>query len=139
MQSFLITRMFFWPWRLKKKMLQRQLKAQEEELKEVKDKFHEHSSGRTTSLGVGNGNCRHKGHHNSALIPCSLKKCTEYTYCGIKERHPEYFSQLTWLKQFSTSSEYQFIKSLTLQMYQADELCKQSKVNERCMAATRVS
>lgn len=94
------------------------------------------------------GYCHHRGHCNSALKPCSLKKCTEYTYCGIKEKHPEYFSQLTSLKlerkkrkdavdqlegqlksmeQFSTSSEYQFIKSVTPRMYQADESYKVNK------------
>ena len=94
------------------------------------------------------GYCHHRGQRNSALKPCSLEKCTEYTYCGIKEKHPEYFSQLTSLKlerkkqkdavdqlegqlksmeQFSTSSEYQFIKSVMPRMYQADESYKVNK------------
>lgn len=94
------------------------------------------------------GYCHHEGHRNSSLKPRSLRKCTEYTYCGIKEKHPEYFSQFTSLKlqrkkqkdavdqlegqlkfmeQFSTSSEYQLIKTVTPRMYQADESYKVNK------------
>ena len=39
------------------------------------------------------GHCHHRGHRNQALKPCSLRKCTEYIYCGIKEKHPEFFSK----------------------------------------------
>ena len=72
-----------------------------------------------------------------------LKKCTEYTYCGLKEKHPEYFSKLNSLKvelkkkkttlkeiesqiksmeDFSTSSEFSFVKNLTPRMYAANPL-----------------
>ena len=44
------------------------------------------------------GRCHHRGHRNSTNKPCELKKCTEYTYCGIKEKHQEYFSKLNSLK-----------------------------------------
>lgn len=44
------------------------------------------------------GNCHHRGHRNQATKPCVLNKCTDYTYCGIKEKHPEFFSKLNALK-----------------------------------------
>ena len=135
------------------KTLQRQLKTQKEELKEVEMRIDSMNIIVREPPPVGGGKsncgyCHHRGHRNSALKPCSLNKCTEYTYCGIKEKHPEYFSQLTSLKlerkkrkdavdqlegqlksmeQFSTSSEYQFIKSVTPRMYQADESYKVNK------------
>ena len=40
----------------------------------------------------------HRGHRNSTTKPCELKKCTDYTYCGIKDKHQEYFSKLNSLK-----------------------------------------
>ena len=82
------------------------------------------------------------------MKPFSLNKWTEFTYCGIIAKHPEYFSQLTSLKlerkkrkdavdqlegqlnsmeQFSTSSECQSIKRVTPRMYQADESYKVNK------------
>lgn len=90
----------------------------------------------------------HQGHWNQALKPCSLKKCTEYIYCGIKEKHPEFFSKLNSLKlqrkkrkdavghlesqlqsmeQFSTNSEHQFAKNLAPRMYNVDESYKKNK------------
>lgn len=85
------------------KMLQRQLKTQKEELKEVEMRIDSMNILVREPPPVGGGKsicgyCHHQGHCNSALKPCSLKKCTEYTYCGIKEKHPEHFSQLTSLK-----------------------------------------
>ena len=44
------------------------------------------------------GHCHHRGHRNSTTKPCELKKCTDYTYCGIKDKHQEYFSKLNSLK-----------------------------------------
>ena len=44
------------------------------------------------------GHCHHRGHRNNITKPCELKKCTEYTYCGLKEKHPEYISKLNSLK-----------------------------------------
>jgi len=44
------------------------------------------------------GHCHHRGHRNNATKPCELKKRTEYTNCGLKEKHPEYFSKLNSLK-----------------------------------------
>ena len=85
------------------KTLQRQLKTQKEKLKEVEMRIDSMNIVvREPPPVVGAKSicdyCHHRGHRNSALKPCSLKKCTEYTYCGIKENHPEYFSQLTSLK-----------------------------------------
>lgn len=135
------------------KTLQSQLKTQKGELKEVEMRIDSMNIlvREPPPVGGGKNICghyHHRGHRNSALKPCSLQKCTEYTYCGIKEKHPEYFSHLTSLKlerkkrkdavdqlegqlknmeQFSTSSEYQFIKSVTPRMYQADESYKVNK------------
>ena len=80
------------------------------------------------------GYCHHRGHRNSGSQPCKMKKCTDYTYCGIKDKHTEYFSKLNSLKfelkkkkstlqeieaqiksmdDFTTGSEYSFVKNLT--------------------------
>ena len=87
------------------------------------------------------GHCHHRGHRNNTTKPCELKKCTDYTYCGLKDKHPEYFSKLNSLKvelkkkkaalkeieaqiksmeDFSSSSEFQFVKNLTPRMYAAN-------------------
>ena len=42
--------------------------------------------------------CHHKGHRNQVNNPCNLQKCSSYTYCGIKEKHPEYFTEINKLK-----------------------------------------
>ena len=94
------------------------------------------------------GNCHHKGHRNQATNPCRLPKCAEYTYCGNKEKHPEYFQKLNAMKlelskrtaalkelenqassveNFSSKSEYQFIKNLTPRMYGMDASYKLNK------------
>ena len=94
------------------------------------------------------GHCHHRGHRNNITKPCELKKCTEYTYCGLKEKHPEYFSKLNSLKvelkkkkttlkeiesqiksmeDFSTSSEFSFVKNLTPRMYAANPAYKTNK------------
>ena len=78
-------------------------------------------------------NCHHRGHRNSQLQPCAL----ENTYCGLKDKHPEYFtemnkvksavnkrkdvlkqlnSELEGINNFQSQSEYNFIKSLTPRM-----------------------
>ena len=44
------------------------------------------------------GHCHHKGHRNQDTNPCRLTKCTDYTYCGVKEKHPEYFQKLNAMK-----------------------------------------
>ena len=43
--------------------------------------------------------CHHRGHRNQTSNPCKLKKCTDYTFCGLKDKHPEYFNKLNGLKQ----------------------------------------
>ena len=45
---------------------------------------------------VARSHCHYPGHRNNITKPCELKKCTEYTCCGLKEKHPEYFSKLKW-------------------------------------------
>ena len=71
----------------------------------------------------------------SYIQPCELEKCSSYTYCGPKDKHPEYFtemnrvksavkkkkdvsrqhnkSELEGINSFQSQSEYNFIKSLT--------------------------
>ena len=41
--------------------------------------------------------CHHKGHRNQVNSPCQLQNCSSYTYCGIKEKHPEYFAEINKL------------------------------------------
>ena len=80
--------------------------------------------------------------------PCRLQKCTSYTYCGIKDKHPEYFAemnklktaikkkrdeikglqeQLTGIKTSVSQSEHQFIKALTPRMVKMDPTYKLNK------------
>ena len=94
------------------------------------------------------GYCHHRGHRNSGSQPCKMKKCTDYTYCGIKDKHTEYFSKLNSLKvelkkkksalqeieaqiksmdDFTTGSEYSFVKNLTPRMFAADPSYKVNK------------
>lgn len=94
------------------------------------------------------GHCHHRGHRNSGCQPCKMKKCTEYTYCGLRDKHPEYFSKLNSLKvelkkkksalqeieaqiksmdDFTTGSEYSFVKNITPRMIAADPSYKSNK------------
>ncbi|CAB4022877.1 Hypothetical predicted protein [Paramuricea clavata] len=96
-------------------------------------------------LKVVCGHCHHKGHRNQGTNPCRLTKCTDYTYCGVKEKHPEYFQKLNAMKMelskrkaaindldtqvasmenFSTKSEYHFMKNLTPRMFGMDSFYK---------------
>ncbi|CAB4006586.1 Hypothetical predicted protein [Paramuricea clavata] len=36
------------------------------------------------------GNCHHRGHRNQQTKPCIMERCSSFTYCGIKDKHPEY-------------------------------------------------
>ena len=92
--------------------------------------------------------CHHKGHRNQVNNPCQLQNCSSYTYCGIKEKHPEYFAeinklksdikkrnnsirdlqqQLAGLKNFASQSEHQFIKALTPRLIKVDPQYKMNK------------
>ena len=87
-------------------------------------------------------------HRNQMTKPCQLKKCVDYTFCGIKEKHPEYFNKLNSLKvdlkrkqkeihelenqakameDFSSNNEFHFIKNLTPRLYAVDPLYKTNK------------
>ena len=81
-------------------------------------------------------NCHHRGHRNQQNRPCVLEKCSSFTYCGIKDKHPEYFSEINRMKcaakkkndvikqleqevegkNFPGQSEHQFMKALTPRM-----------------------
>ena len=94
------------------------------------------------------GNCHHRGHRNQVNQPCELQKCTSYTYCGIRDKHPEYFAemnrlkttikkkrddmkslqeQLTGIKNFVSQSEHHFLKALTPRMMKVDPSYKINK------------
>lgn len=92
--------------------------------------------------------CHHRGHRNQISKPCQLKKCCEYTFCGMKDKHPEYFARLNSLKHdlrkkrkdiqelesqtkamedFSSNNEYHFIKNLTPRLFAVDPSYKTNK------------
>ena len=119
--------------------LRQQLLGQRQEVQELEMNIEAMSIEIREPPNLGNskvvcGHCHHCSHRNNITKPCELKKCTEYTYCGLKEKHPEYFSKLNSLKvglkkkkttlkeiksqiklmeDFSTSSEFSFVKNPT--------------------------
>ena len=133
--------------------LRQQLLGQRQEVQELEMKIESMSIEIREPPNLGNskvvcGHCHHRGHRNKITKPCELKKCTEYTYCGLKEKHPEYFSKLNSLKvelkkkkttlkeiewqiksmeDFSTSTEFSFVKNLTHRMYAANPAYKTNK------------
>ena len=133
--------------------LRQQLLGQRQEVQELEMNIESMSIEIREPPNLGNskvvcGHCHHRGHRNNVTKPCELKKCTEYTYCGLKEKHPEYFSKLNSLKvelkkekttlkeielqiksmeDFSTSSEFSFVKNLTPRMYAANPAYKTNK------------
>lgn len=42
--------------------------------------------------------CHHRGNWNQLTKPCQLTKCVDCTFCGIWDKHPEYFNKLNNLK-----------------------------------------
>ena len=135
------------------KKLKQQLLGQRQEVQELEMNIESMSIEIREPPSLGNskvvcGHCHHCGHRNNITKPCELKKCTEYTYCGLKDKHPEYFSKLNSLKvelkkkkatlkeiesqmksmeDFSTSSEFSFVKNLTPRMYAANPAYKTNK------------
>ena len=98
-------------------------------------------------------NCHHRGHRDQNSKPCILQKCTDYTFCGVREKHPEYFSRLNSLKSdlkkknntvkeleeqirsmndFSSNSEYHFIKNLIPRLHVVDKGYKINKPKLMC-------
>ena len=94
------------------------------------------------------GHCHHKGHRNQSTNPCTLTKCTDYTYCGVKDKHHEYFQKLNAMKlelskrkaaindlenqissmeNFKTKSEYNFIKNLSPRLFAINSSYKTNK------------
>ena len=134
-------------------MLKQQVIEAKSELKEIEFNMESMNVNIREPAAVGRGksicgNCHHRGHRNQATKPCVLNKCTDYSYCGTKEKHPEFFSKLNSLKlerrkkenaildlekqikcmqEFSTSSEFQFVKNLTPRMYNIDPTYKTNK------------
>ena len=93
-------------------------------------------------------NCHTRRHRNQQNKPCLLPKCVDYTSCGMKDKHPEYFSRLNSLKSdlrrkantvkdlesqiqtmedFTSNNEYHFIKNLTPRLYKVDHSYKLNK------------
>ena len=78
----------------------------------------------------------------------SAEEIVDYTFCGIKDKHPEYFNKLNTLKvdlkrkqkeiqelenqakamkDFSSNNEFHFIKNLTPRLYAVDPSYKTNK------------
>ena len=57
----------------------------------------------------------HRGHRNQTNQPCELQKCSSYTYCGIWDKHPEYFAEMNKLKA-STKKKHDDLKALQEQL-----------------------
>ena len=69
------------------------------------------------------GHCHHKGHRNQSTNPCNLTKCTDYTYCGVKDKHHEYFQ----MENFKTKCEYHFVRNISPCLFAIDILYKTNK------------
>ena len=133
--------------------IERQIEEEEQLLLELEVNLDSMNINVPTLPAIGNsrlmcGNCHHRGHRNQVNQPCTLQKCTSYTCCGCKDKHPEYFfemnkfkatikkkrdeikglqEQLTGLKNFISQSEHQFIKALTPRMIKVDQSYKLNK------------
>ena len=144
---------FFPALKTQEEKLRQQLLGQRQEVQELEMNIESMSIEIREPPNLGNskvvcGHCHHRGHRNNVTKPCELKKCTEYTYCGLKEKHAEYLSKLNSLKvelkkkkttlkeiesqiksmeDFSTSSEFSFVKNLTPRMYGANPAYKTNK------------
>lgn len=102
----------------------------------------------TGSAKIVRSYCHHRGHRNQLTKPYQLKKCVNYTFCRIKDKHPEYFNKLSTLmvdlkrkqkeiqdlenqakamEDFSSNNEFHFIKNLTPHSYSVDPLYKTNK------------
>ena len=102
----------------------------------------------TGSAKIVRSYCHHRSHRNQFTKPYQLKKCVNYTFCGIKDKHPEYFNKLSTLmvdlkrkqkeiqelenqakamEDFSSNKEFYFIKNLTPRLYSVDPLYKTNK------------
>ena len=94
-------------------------------------------------------NCHHRGHRNQSAYACKLNKCVDYTYCGIKEKHAEYQTQVNGLKvdlknkkqvidrlqqeiqsmeNFTSHSEYHFTKNLAPRLLKVDKTYELNRV-----------
>jgi len=131
-----------------------QLDAESQELRELEFKLESMSVSIREPPPVGNSrqicsHCHRRGHRNNSSNPCKLPKCNEYTYCGNKEKHPEYQNQINCLKSdikkkkqlvdkleqqvksmqdFTAHNEYHFIKNLTPRLQAADTRYKLNRV-----------
>ena len=83
--------------------IERQIEEEEQLLLELEVNLDSMNINVPTLHAIGNsrlmcGNCHHRGHRNQVNQPCTLQKCTSYTYCGCKDKHPKYFSEMNKLK-----------------------------------------
>ena len=72
-----------------------QLNTESQELRELEFKLESMSVSIREQPPVGSSrqicsHCHHRGHRNNSSNPCKLQKCDDFTYCGMKEKHPEY-------------------------------------------------
>ncbi len=73
------------------------------------------------------GNCHHRGHRNRTNQPCELLKCS-YTYCGIQDKHPEYFAEMNKLKA-SINKKRDDLKALQEQLMGIKNFVSQSNID----------
>ncbi len=95
--------------------------------------------------------CHHRGHRNQSSRPCKLKKCVDYIYCGLKDKHVEYQTQVNGLQaelkkkrqaidkieqqiqsmeNFTSHSEYHVSKKLTPRLLEVDKTFCDGKIPE---------
>lgn len=135
-------------------MFREQLHNEKQEYKEIEFKLESMQVEIREPPAIGNSrlvcsHCHHRGHRNNSSHPCQLNKCVDYTYCGLKDKHIEFQTQLNGLKlelkkkrqvidkleqqiqsmeNFTSHSEYHFTKNLTPRLLEVDKSYKTNRV-----------
>lgn len=78
--------------------LEEQLEKERQECREIEINIGVQEPPSIGSNKIICSHCHHRGHQNQVSKPRQLKKCCEYTFCGMKNKHPEYFTRLNSLK-----------------------------------------
>lgn len=73
--------------------LEEQLEKERQECREIEINIGVQEPPSIGSNKIICSHCHHRGHQNQVSKPCQLKKCCEYTFCGMKDKHPEYFTE----------------------------------------------
>ncbi|XP_046845514.1 uncharacterized protein LOC124439333 [Xenia sp. Carnegie-2017] len=71
-------------------------------------------------------NCHHRGHRNTKTKPCILEKCSAFTYCELKDKHPEYSADMNRLK-FKIKQKHETIKQLQEELNGVNNFQSQSE------------